>query len=265
MSVVKFEKQDHVATLTLDRPERLNALGASGDADDFVAATAAINADRDIRCVILTGAGRAFCAGGDLKAMLDGTGMFGGTSLDLRDAYRQNIQRIVRSLHDIEVPLIAAVNGAAVGLGNDLLTLADIRIASSNAKFGATFVDVGLVPGDGGAWLLPRAIGWARAAELFFTGQLIDADTACQWGLISKVMPPEALLPAALALAQQISAKPPVAVRMTKQLLRQAQNNSFETLLAMSADMQAIAQRTQDHMTALRVKLHGQVECYQGR
>ena len=175
LSPLLFEKDHHVVTLTINRPESRNPLGEEGDGERFAAAAERINQDREVRCAILTGAGSAFSAGGNLKAMRERTGGFGGGGVHIRENYRNGIHRIIRALWGIEVPLIAAVNGAAIGLGNDVACLADIRVAADNSVFGATFLKVGLVPGDGGAWILPRVIGASRAAELFFTADTIDA------------------------------------------------------------------------------------------
>ena len=166
MSALKYEKTANVVTLTIDRPESRNSLGEEGDGEAFAQACAQINADREVRCAILTGAGPAFSAGGNVKAMRERAGAFAGAGVHIRERYRSGIHRIVRSVWGIEVPLIAAVDGPAIGLGNDVACLADMRIAADNAIFGATFLKIGLVPGDGGAWILPRVIGAARAAEL---------------------------------------------------------------------------------------------------
>ena len=166
MSALLIEQSAHVVTLTMNRPESRNPLGAEGDGEMFQEAARRINADRSVRCVILTGAGKAFSAGGDVKAMREKSGSFAGPGVAIRERYRTGIHQIVRAIWGIEVPVIAAVNGPAIGLGNDVACLADLRIAAETAIFGATFLKIGLVPGDGGAWLLPRVIGHARAAEL---------------------------------------------------------------------------------------------------
>lgn len=251
MSALLFEKKDHVVTLTINRPESRNPLGEKGDGALFADAAARINEDREVRCAILTGAGKAFSAGGNLKSMRERTGGFSGAGVHIRERYRNGIHRIIRALWGIEVPLIAAVNGPAIGLGNDIACLADIRIAADAAIFGATFLKIGLVPGDGGAWILPRVIGQSRAAELFFTADTIDAQTALQWGLVSKVVPPESLIQKANALAERICRQPPDVLRMTKKLMREAQNASFETVMEMSASMQSLAHLTSDHREAL--------------
>lgn len=246
--LILTEKRGHVAILTLNRPEAMNALGAPGDGDQVAAACEAINDDQDIRCVILTGAGRAFSAGGDVKAMKAREGAFGGNGVKVRDGYRKNIHRVVRAIYGLEVPSIAAVNGAAIGLGCDVACMTDIRIAADTAKFGVTFLKLGLIPGDGGAWLMPRTIGMSRAAELLFTGDVIDAAKAAEWGLVSKAVPAETLMDEALALATRIAQQPPHALRMAKSLLKHGQTASYDTLMEMSAAAQAIAHHTDDHM-----------------
>ena len=255
MSLITTEKRGHVAVLTLNRPDAMNALGAPGDGDQVAEACAAINADREIRCVILTGAGRAFSAGGDVKAMKAREGAFGGNGVELRDGYRNNIHRIVRSIYGLEVPSIAAVNGAAIGLGCDVACMTDIRIAAAGARFGVTFLKLGLIPGDGGAWLLPRTIGMSRACELLYTGDVIDAATAKEWGLVSYVVGAEALMAEAMALAERIAQQPPHALRLAKALLKQGQTTSYDTLMEMSAAAQAISHLTDDHMEGVNALL----------
>jgi len=237
MTALLVEKNGTVVTLTINRPESRNPLGEEGDGALFADACAAINADRTVRCAILTGSGTAFSAGGNVKAM--------------RERYRNGIHRIVKSLWNLEVPLIAAVNGPAIGLGNDVACLADMRLAADNAVFGATFLKIGLVPGDGGSWILPRTIGHARAAELFFTGDTIDAQTALNWGLVSRVVPAAELMREANALAAKISRQPPDALRMTKRMMREGQNVSFDIIMEMSAAYQSLAHLTEDHQEAV--------------
>jgi enoyl-CoA hydratase/carnithine racemase len=251
MSALLLEKDGAVATLTINRPDSRNPLGEPGDGDLFADAAAQINADREIRCAVLTGAGSAFSAGGNLKSMRERSGGFHGSGVHVRENYRNGIHRIIRALWGIEAPLIAAVNGAAIGLGNDVACLADIRIAADSAIFGATFLRIGLIPGDGGAWILPRVIGQSRAAELFFTADTIDAPTALQWGLVSRVVPAASLMEEARALAARICRQPPDALRMTKRLMRDGQVSSFETIMEQSASMQALAHLTADHREAL--------------
>ncbi|MFL0355066.1 crotonase/enoyl-CoA hydratase family protein [Erythrobacter sp. GH1-10] len=247
MGLLKVERDGPITTLTIDRADTMNPLGAPGDGEEFATACDAINRDLETRCVILTGAGRAFSAGGDIKAMRDRAGTFGGTPPAISDGYRDNIHRMLRALHGLRVPVIAAVNGPAIGLGCDVACLADIRIASDKAKFGVTFLKLGIIPGDGGTWILPRVIGMSRAAELFYTGDVIDAATARKWGLVSRVVPHDDLLAEAQALAARIAAMPPHSLRQTKMLLRQGQQVNYDTALELAANTQAMMHHTDDH------------------
>jgi len=265
MSLLTLEKRGHVAILTLNRPEAMNALGAPGDGDQVQATCAEVNADQEIRCVVLTGAGRAFSAGGDVKAMKAREGAFAGNGVTIRDGYRGNIHKIVRSIYGLEVPSIAAVNGAAIGLGCDVACMTDIRIAADTARFAVTFLKLGLIPGDGGAWLLPRTIGMSRACELLFTGDVIDAATAAEWGLVSKAVPAASLMDEALALAEKIAAQPPHALRLAKSLLKQGQTTSYDTLMEMSAVAQAVAHLTEDHMEGVDALLEKRTPNFTGR
>jgi enoyl-CoA hydratase/carnithine racemase len=265
MSTLLFEKSGFVATLTINRPTTRNALGEAGDGALFAEAAAAINSDPDLRCVILTGAGAAFSAGGNVKAMREKAGVFAGTREEISESYRANIHPIVRALWTLEVPMIAAVNGAAIGLGNDVACLADIRIASDAAMFGATFLKIGLVPGDGGSWLLPRIIGHARAAELFFTSDTIDAKTALDWGLVSRVVPAADLMDEARALAAKIARQPPGVLRMTKMLMREAMGASFDAIMESSAQLQGRAHVSEDHAEALAAFFEKRDADFKGR
>lgn len=265
MEPLLLEKSGYVVTLTINRPDSRNPLGEDGDGELFASAAERINADRDVRCAILTGAGSAFSAGGNLKAMRSRAGTFAGPGVAIRERYRTGIHRLVRAVWGIEVPLIAAVNGPAIGLGNDVACLADIRIAADTAIFGATFLKIGLVPGDGGAWLLPRVIGMSRASELLYTGDTIDAATARDWGLVSKVVPGAALMDEARALAERICRQPPDVLRLTKRLLREGQQAGFETVMELSAAVQSLAHLTEDHGEAVAAFFEKRAPGYKGR
>ncbi len=250
-SPIRVERHGHVALLTLDRPASRNALGG----DDLFAAFEEIferlNADLDIRAAVLTGAGTAFSSGGNVADMRNRTGMFEGTSEEITGRYRDGIQRIPRAFERLEVPIIAAVNGPAIGAGNDLACLCDIRIASSTAVFAESFVKVGIVPGDGGCWLLPRVVGASRAAEMALTGDAIDAQEALRIGLVSRVVPPDALLTEALSLASRIAANPPQALRWTKRLLLQGRTGSLDDALVAAGQLQGLAHHTPEHVAAV--------------
>ncbi|GGF26651.1 crotonase/enoyl-CoA hydratase family protein [Williamsia phyllosphaerae] len=259
------ERTDQVVTWTLNLPESRNPISDNEIIDALVDAVETANADDEIRVAILTGAGSAFSSGGNVKHMRDGVGMFGGTPADLRQGYRRGIQRIPKALYHCEIPTIAAVNGPAIGAGCDLALMCDMRLASTTAVFAESFAKVGIIPGDGGAWLLPRAIGLARASEMAFTGDSIDATTALDWGLVSRVCEPDELLDHAHALAARVASNPPHVLRMTKRLLREGQQQSLESLLELSAAMQAIAHHTDDHHEAVDAMLERRPPRFTGR
>lgn len=246
-----LEQKKHILIVTLNRPDQRNAFDDEM-IDGFEQMVEQVNRDQSIKVVIVTGAGSAFCAGGDIKQMRDKTGMFGGTTAEIRQQYRQGIQRVPRAMLRLEVPSIAAVNGAAVGAGCDLTFMCDIRIASSKAKFAESFVKLGLIPGDGGAWLLPRAIGYARAAEMSFTGDAVDADTAESWGLVSQQVEPDQLMPAAMALAERMTANSGAALRACKRLLQEGRLGTLDSMLDQAASMQAILHHTDEHEQAIQ-------------
>ena len=243
-----YDQQGPIVTLTMNSPETRNVLTGNSAADEFVAACARIDADASVRAVILTGAGPAFSAGGDLKGLQK---MLDMPQAEIRQWYRQGIQRVTLAVHGLEVPIIAAVNGPAIGAGCDLTCMCDLRIASEAATFAESFVRVGLIPGDGGAWLLPRVVGPAKAAEMSFTGEALSAAEALACGLVSRVVPPDQLLPTAMALAGKIAANPGPILRMTKRLLREGQHQRIESLLEMSAGLQALAHKTPHHAEAV--------------
>lgn len=244
---LRIERTGRIQTWTIDVPDAANAITGSDFIAAFDDAVDAANAATDVSVVILTGAGRFFSAGGNVRDMRDRTGVFGLEPLDQRHGYVSGIQRIPRALQRLEVPVIAAVNGAAIGAGCDLAAMCDIRIASEKAFFAESFVQLGLIPGDGGSWFLPRAIGWARAAEMTFTGDRVDAATALAWGLVSEVVGDAELLPAAHRLAERIAKNPVPAVRMAKRLLLESRTASLDSTLALAAAMQPLAHQDPEH------------------
>ncbi len=260
-----WEQQGHVVTLTLNRPEKRNALTGEKMFASFEEAFQRINADLSIRAVILTGAGKAFCSGGDVKEMRDRAGMFGVSPADIQHNYRTGIQRIPLAFAKLDVPIIAAVNGSAIGAGCDLACMCDIRLAAVGATFAESFVKLGIIPGDGGAWLLPRVVGMSRACELAFTGDTIDADAALAIGLVSRVVPEERLMEEARALALRIAANPPQALRWTKRLIREGQQVRLESLLDTAAVIQALAHHTEDHVEAIAAYFEKRAPKFRGK
>lgn len=248
---IQFTRHGHLALLTLNRPDTRNALSGEEMFAAFERLFAEMNADLSIRAAVLTGAGSAFCSGGNVAEMRDRTGMFGGSPAQIATNYRAGIQRIPRAFQTLQVPIIAAVNGAAIGAGNDLACMCDIRIAADTARFAESFVKVGIVPGDGGCWLLPRVVGWSKAAELALTGDTIDAAEALRIGLVSQVVPAGQLLEAAMALGQRIAANPPQVLRWTKQLLQEGRDSTLDQALDSAGQFQGMAHHTADHAEAV--------------
>lgn len=255
VSFLQFEEDAGIVTLTMYRPDERNALAEPEQFAEFVEACSRINRSPTARVAILTGAGSAFSAGGNIKAMqarLD-AGLDPLAAIRLR--YREGIQQVTRAVYGLEVPTIAAVNGPAIGVGCDLACACDIRVASRTARFAVSFVKLGIVPGDGGAWFLPRVVGMARACELAFTGDTIDADRALAIGLVNEVVDHDHLAAEVGALARRISANPGPAVRMTKRLLRESESASLDALFEQSAEFQAIAHHTPEHRAAVAAAL----------
>jgi enoyl-CoA hydratase/carnithine racemase len=260
----RLELEDRVAVLTFERDDVRNALTGTALVEDIVQAVAWANLNREVSALIITGDGKAFSSGGNVKEMRDQGGMFGGAAADIQEQYRQGIQRIPLAMHDIEVPTIAAVNGAAIGAGFDLCNMCDIRIGCPNTLLGETFINLGIIPGDGGAWFLQRVAGYQRAAELTLTGRLIQAEEALQYNILMEVVPAEDLLARARAIAGEIAAKPPRGVRMTKRLLKAAQRMELKDLLDMSASLQAISHQMDDHKEAVAAFLDKRDPSFKG-
>lgn len=260
-----FEQRGPIVVLTLNVPATRNALAGEAMFSAFEQAVARIESAADIRVAILTGSGSAFCSGGSVTDMKEKTGMFAGPPGQIAAQYRAGIQRIPLALARLEVPLIAAVNGPAIGAGCGLACMCDLRLASERATFAVSFIRLGIVPGDGSTWLLPRIIGPARTAELAFTGDTIDAPAALTLGLVSRVLPAERLMPETLALAERIAQNPPQALRWTKRLLRESQDASLATVLNLAAAHQAIAHHTADHAEAVAALFEKRRGNYSGR
>ena len=257
-----YEQQDHIVTLTMNEPERRNPLTGNTAVAEFLAAIDRIHADHSVRAVILTGAGSAFSSGGNVRDMGRYADM---PALELRREYRLGIQRLPQALFNLEVPVIAAVNGHAIGAGLDLACMCDIRVAAEEAKFAESFVKLGIIPGDGGAWLLPRIVGFSKASEMALTGDIIDAQEALRFGLVSKVVPADQLMDEAMAIAKKIASNPPHAVRMTKRLLREGSQTGLKNILEASAAFQAICHTTEDHDEAVNAFLEKRTPTFTGK
>jgi len=249
--LILTERNGPVVTIMLNAPERRNPISDVPMIDALEGALRHADADPDIRVAILTGAGKAFSSGGDVKKMVPGGGLRDEVPANTRTNYREGIQRLPLLFHALDLPVIAAVNGPAIGAGCDLACMCDLRIASGNAIFAESFVKVGLVPGDGGAWLLPRLVGFAKACEMSLTGEAIDAAEALRCGLVSHVVDSDMLLATAQEIAAKIAANSRHAVRMTKRLLREGQTATLPSLLELSAALQSLVHATTEHDEAI--------------
>jgi 2-(1,2-epoxy-1,2-dihydrophenyl)acetyl-CoA isomerase len=247
---IEVERKDSVTWIWLNRPDAANAYSDSM-VRDLPAVIVEADRDRSTRVVVLAARGKVFCAGGDVKAMREQTGMFAGGPNELRERYMDGIQQIPLAIARLRKPLVALVQGAAVGAGCDLVAMADMRIATSEATFAETFAKVGLVPGDGGAWFLIRAVGHAKATEMFFTGKRYSAQDALNMGLVHEVVSSDQLVRRGEELAQQLAALPPIALQLTKKALAHAFESSLATHLDVVAAFQGITQRSSDHSEAL--------------
>lgn len=244
--------QGRVATLTLNRHDVRNALTGTALIDDIVATCEWINQADHISVLILTGAGSAFSAGGNVKDMAERGGDFAGDVAEVATRYRRGIQRIPLAMEQVEVPIIAAINGPAIGAGFDLCNMADLRVASEKAKFGETFLNLGIIPGDGGAWLMQRLIGYQNAFELTLSGRVIDAAEAKQLGILLDVVAPDQLMTRVNDMAARFAAQPPKAVRLTKRLMKMAQRTELKDFLDICATFQGMCHNEPEHLEAVQ-------------
>ncbi|MDZ7728176.1 MAG: enoyl-CoA hydratase/isomerase family protein [Dehalococcoidia bacterium] len=242
--LVTYTIENHIATIKLNRPESMNALNREAYAQ-LESAFLDAHSNPDVRCVVLTGEGRAFCSGDDVKQIMLGE-QREQTQQRLRDV-RPRPTPAAKAILECDKPVIAAVNGAAVGWGMDMSLFADIRIASKEAKFGELFIKRGLVADLGGLWRLPSVVGPSKAAELLFTGDVITADQALEIGLVSQVTEPDELLDAANAIAAKIAANPPIAMRYMKEGLRRSRHATMDEMGAYVGSSLAYLFTTEDH------------------
>lgn len=244
---ILYDVSDGVATITLNKPERLNAFDDQM-LREWADAIHQADRDQDVRVVIITGAGRGFCSGMNVAAEAGGRGVLRteSTVATRRQSLRNSVHPIPRALIQLEKPYIAAINGAAAGAGMDMASMADIRFAASTARMGMTYVRMGLIPGDGGCWSLPRIVGTAKALDLIWTGRLISAQEALEIGYVSAVYEPDELMPKTRELALQIAKGPATAIQLAKKLVYRSANVPFDEHLDMAQAAMFIAQSTED-------------------
>lgn len=246
---ILYEKgDDGVAVITLNRPEKMNAF-TNRMIDEWSWAIEEAKLDDEVRAVVVTGSGRAFCAGMDVQQEARGEGVLRtetASPADRRNALRYSVHRVPRALMTLDKPYIAAVNGAAVGAGMDMASMADMRFAADNARFGMAYVRMGIIPGDGGAFYLARTLGIARALELIWTGDLFDASQALEWGYVTKVFPADRLIEETRTFAKRLADGPAVAIQLAKRLVYRSLEVTEPAALDLAQSAMVIAQSTDD-------------------
>ena len=242
-----YEKGDGLATITLNRPERMNAFTLQM-IREWAQALEDARADPEVRAVIVTGAGRGFCAGADLRgeSALLGREQRPPSPAERRNWLRDTVHAVPRAVALLDKPYVAAVNGPAVGAGMDMASMCDIRIASETARFSMAYVKMGLIPGDGGCYFLPRIVGVAKALELIWTGDFIDAQDALRLGYVTKVVPPDDLMPAVRDFARRLAEGPAVSIQLAKRLVYRGLEASLSEALEEASQAMGIVQSTED-------------------
>ncbi|MBM3224300.1 MAG: enoyl-CoA hydratase/isomerase family protein [Candidatus Tectomicrobia bacterium] len=257
-----YEHTDAIVTLTLNRPDRLNALGDTLR-EELYDAIVRTSDDPDARVIVMTGAGRGFCAGGDMKSAHEI--QEGRQERALLDRVAPLRDKVVLAMRDSPKPIIAAVNGPAAGAGMNLALACDMRIASTAARFGQTFVKRGLHVDWGGTYFLPRLVGMAKACELIFTGEMISAEEANALGLLNQLVAPEALMPTTYALARKLADGPPIAIRLAKRALYHSQDVDLRSALEFETFAQNACRDTEDAREGIRAFVEKRTPRFQGR
>ena len=258
---IRFDVEGGIATITLNRPERMNAFTWEM-IDAWAEALAECRRNDAVSVVILTGAGKAFCSGGDIGEMRKRGDL---TPLERKTELERHVHKIPLAMEALDKPVIAAINGAATGAGLDLALMADLRIAAESARLGETYVKVGLVPGAGGAWFLPRLVGTAKALELFWTGDIIDAREAERIGLVNKVVPDAELMAVTRALAEKIASGPPLSARFIKRAVYEGARSDLRSALDLISSHYAVVATSADHREAVNAYLEKRKPVFTGR
>lgn len=257
-----FEVEDKIATITLNRPDRLNAISPEmGDA--WVAALHECRDNNDINVVVLTGAGRAFCAGGDIKAMKSNVER--RKPILAKTSLWEGPQRIPKTLAELDKPVIAAVNGPATGAGMDMASMCDFRVAAESARFAESYARMGLVPGAGGCWFLPRVVGMPKALELLFTADFLDAQQALEIGYVNHVFPDDTLMEETYRIARRIARRAPLSIRLIKRATYQGQRIDVFTHLDQISSHMAVVRASEDHAEAVDAFLEKRYPVFKGK
>jgi len=259
---ILFDVADRVATITLNNPEKRNA---------FTLEMVDLWADRlvecherdDIHVIVMTGAGKAFCSGGDISGLMKARA--GQGPIERKSELTGHIHRIPLTLERMDKPVLVAINGVATGAGMDIALMGDVRYAAQSARFAETYLKMGLVPGAGGAYFLPRAVGVQKALEMFWTSEFVDAETAKEIGLVSKVLPDDELMPEMMALARKIADGPTLAVRAIKRAVYQSQNTDLRTSLDLISSHYGMIATSEDHAEAVAAFLEKRAPRFTGK
>ena len=251
---ITYEVRDYLCWITLNDPQRRNAISLEM-VDDLTTCLRHFDQDSSVRVFILRGAGRAFSAGGNVKDMLNKTGMFEGEPFELRRRYELGIQQIPKTIEALNKPIIAMVNGAAIGAGCDLAFMCDMRILCEHSKFGETFSKLGLLPGVGGTYFLTRAVGYSKAMQMFLTGDIFSGEEAYKMGLGNYFTTSENLEILTERVASKVASNAPEAIQLTKRILKSSLRRELEDQLNILAAYQSMAQRMDDHFEGVNALL----------
>lgn len=258
---ILLDVRDKIATITLNRPDKLNAF-TPAMLETWCAAYRECQARDDVLVIVLTGAGRGFCSGGDVSAMGEEAD---NSPLATKNRIWDMIQSPAKTLQDVDKPVVAAINGVATGGGLDVALMCDIRVAAAGARMGETYSRIGLIPGGGGAWYLPRLVGTAKALELLWTGELIDAEEALRIGLVSYVWPADTFMDKTYALARRIADAPPLSVRLIKRTVHQAVATDLRTSLDTISSHLTVVRASEDHIEGIRAIREKRKPAFKGR
>lgn len=255
-----YELKNRIAVIRLNRPEVKNSFSTEM-INLWIEYLTKMRTDDGVRVIIVTGNGDAFSAGGDIRKMAEGK----LRSWDMKNFVWDGVDRVALTLEDIDKPVIAAINGSAMGAGLDMALMCDIRICSEKARLAESYINLGVVPGDGGAYFLPRLVGTSKALELLLTGDILTPQQALELGIVNKVVPHDRLMEEALALAERIAEKPPLAVRMMKRAVYQSQTGTLKSHLDYISSQLALLTETQDHIEAARAFIEKRKPEFKGR
>ncbi|TQR08579.1 enoyl-CoA hydratase/isomerase family protein [Psychrobacillus soli] len=258
-STILTEFYDGVYVIILNRPKQKNAFNRSM-VDQWVEALEHAKSNEDIKVILITGNGNSFCSGGDMNDM-----KMVSSPAETKDYLWQNVHRVALTIHDIDKPIICAINGIAVGAGLDMALMADIRIMADTAKVSEGYINVGLIPGDGGAYYLPRIVGYSKALELLWSGDFISANEAKEIGLVNMVYPSEAFFEKSLEYAKSLANKPQVAVRLIKRTVKQSIKSNLSSSLDLVSSHFAIVKSTEDHQEAVNAFLEKRKPVFTGK